>query len=421
MGKTSFSSTFSFDADDFLNRDANGNILELEDPLSSNKKAHMFKPEFKNLHNFVDKTQKMEGAIIVSGSPKDYPSGVPDKTDDKVKASLAQLNSDLDEHIKTFLAYSKQLTPTRLKARPAGNVSFNPIASGNENYHVYHISFSRGYAEKYAGSEKKKKEHPEYEKGITVFIPLEKAGETRIGAASLRGTHISNTEAAINMSPDNTYRFSIPGGGAIEVSKIGDSAYTVIGNLVEYNLQNGTYDTIPINPNKVEIKSSLELDMDGHIKENVDSLISNLVHNRTKLNYIRSQIGVTAHAKPVTSKEKKVWTKAEIQALDKTQRKSMKEWGDYGAMASTRKYIDPNQAARVISFDAKTTNFDRYRSSPCYNTLGFSPLGDLKEQENRYLKCEEVYYKKRNKNIVLYLGMFLILASIVYIGIRKRK
>jgi hypothetical protein len=199
------------------------------------------------------------------------------------------------------------------------------------------------------------------------------------------------------------------------------SAYTVIGNLVEYNLQNGTYDTIPINPNKVEIKSSLELDMDGHIKENVDSLISNLVHNRTKLNYIRSQIGVTAHAKPVTSKEKKVWTKAEIQALDKTQRKSMKEWGDYGAMASTRKYIDPNQAARVISFDAKATNFDRYRSSPCYNTLGFSPLGDLKEQENRYLKCEEVYYKKRNKNIVLYLGMFLILASIVYIGIRKRK
>ncbi len=120
-------------------------------------------------------------------------------------------------------------------------------------------------------------------------------------------------------------------------------------------------------------------------------------------------------------KKKKVWTEAEIQALDKRQRKSMKEWGEYGAMASVKSYIDPNQAARTFSFDPKATNFDRYKSSPCYNTLGFSPLGDLKEQENRYLKCEEVYYKKRNKNIVLYLGLFLILAFIVYVGIRKTK
>ena len=116
-----------------------------------------------------------------------------------------------------------------------------------------------------------------------------------------------------------------------------------------------------------------------------------------------------------------MWTEAEIIALDKYQKKRNKEWGEHGAMEAAKSYIDPNQAARVISFDSKATNFDRYKNSPCYNTLGFSPLGDLKEQENRYLKCEEVYYRKRNKNIVLYVGMFLILASIVYFGIRKRK
>ena len=380
-GKTSFSSTFSFDSDDFLNRDEENNIVEVEDASSTDKKTSMFKPEFANLYNLVRKTTSMEGAIIVSGAPSDYPSGVPEKTDDKVNASLAQLNTDLDEHIKTFFAHSKQLTPTRLKARAAGNVSFNPIASGNENYHVYHISFSRGYAEKYAGSEKKKKEHPEYEKGITIFVPLAKAGETRIGAASLRGSNISNTEAVINMRPDHTYRFNIPGGGNLAACIEGDSVYTVTGYIVIYNLQNGNYDTLRINTEKYFVRSSLELDIDGHIKENVDSLISNVVHNRTKLNYNRSQNGDTPHAKPVTSKEKKVWTNAEIQALDMRQRMSMKEWGDNRAMASIRKYIDPNHAARVFSFDAVASNFERYKSSPCYNTLGFSPLGDLKELE----------------------------------------
>ena len=291
--KTSFSSSFSFDSDDFLNRDANGNILKLEDPGSKSKTPNIYKPVFKNLYNLVDRAKSMEGAIIVSGSPEDYTDGVPDETDEKAKGTLNQFNVDLDEHIKTFFAHSKKLTPTKLKGRPAGNVSFQPIASGNENYQAYHITFATGYAEKHAGSEKKKKEHPEYAKGITIFVPKEKAGEIRIGAASLRGSTISNTEAAINMSPDNTYRFSIPNGGMIEASKIGDSVYTITGNLVEYNLQNGKYDTVPLNPKKYEIGSSLMLDMDGHIKRNVDTIIMNLIQNRMLSKGHKAQQGVT--------------------------------------------------------------------------------------------------------------------------------
>lgn len=292
-GKTSLSLSFNFDADDFLNRDDKGNIRLLEDPGSKDKKATIVKSEFKHLHNFVDKAQKIEGAIIVSGAPTDYSDGVPDETDEVVKASLAQLNTDLDEHLKTFWAHSKKLTPTKLKGRPAGKLDFQPIASGNENYQAYHITFAPGYAEKYAGSEKKQKEHPEYKKGITVFIPKEKAGETRIGAASLRGTNISNIEAAINMSPDNTYRFSIPGGGNIEASKIGDSTYTIGGYNVAYNLQNGKYDTFPINAQKFEIGSSLALDMDGHMKRLADTLIITKVNNIIKANHHKSKQGVT--------------------------------------------------------------------------------------------------------------------------------
>lgn len=291
--KTSLSSSFSFDADDFLNRDDKGNVIETEDAGSTDKKVSMFRPEFANLYNLVKKTKDMEGAIIVSGAPADYPGGIPSKTDDKVKATLGQFNTDLKNHIATFLTHSKKLTPTKLKGRPAGNLDFQPIASGNENYQAYHITFAAGYAEKYAGSEKKQKEHPEYQKGVTIFVPKEKAGETRIGAASLRGTHISNTEAAINMSADNSYRFSIPGGGSIEASKIGDSVYTITGNTVIYNLQNGKYDTVPINSQKYEIGSSVALDMDGHIKRNVDTIIMNKVNNVIKSNYHKSKQGVT--------------------------------------------------------------------------------------------------------------------------------
>jgi hypothetical protein len=120
-------------------------------------------------------------------------------------------------------------------------------------------------------------------------------------------------------------------------------------------------------------------------------------------------------------KKKKVWTWAEIQALDKRQKKRNKEWAENGAMESVKSYINPAHAARVFSFDSKATNFDRYKNSPCYNKLGFSPFGDLKEQEKRYLNCEEVYYKKRNKNLLIYSGLFLLLASIVYIGIKRRQ
>lgn len=291
--KSSLSSSFSFDSDDFLNRDDKGNVVETEDAGSTDKKSSMFKPEFANLFNLVRKTKDMEGAIIVSGAPTDYASGVPDKTDDNVKATLGQFNTDLKNHIATFLTHSKKLTPTKLKGRPAGNLDFQPIASGNENYQAYYIKFADGYANKYAESEKKKKEHPEYFKGITIFVPKEKAGETRIGAASLRGSHISNTEAAINMSADNTCRFSIPGGGSIEASKIGDSVYTIGGYHVEYNLNNGKYDTVPINSQKFEVGASMTLDMDGHFKRLADSLIVNKVQNVTLSNGHKAQRGVT--------------------------------------------------------------------------------------------------------------------------------
>ena len=84
-------------------------------------------------------------------------------------------------------------------------------------------------------------------------------------------------------------------------------------------------------------------------------------------------------------KKKKVYTEAEIVALENQQKKSTKEWAEYGLMASTRKYVDPNQAARVVSFDAKATRLDRYLGygTETFNKVGFNPFADNEEIFNK--------------------------------------
>ena len=63
----------------------------------------------------------------------------------------------------------------------------------------------------------------------------------------------------------------------------------------------------------------------------------------------------------------------------------MKEWGDYGAMASVSSYVDANQAARVISFDSKKTRLDRYLGygTETFNKVGFSPFANNEEVFNK--------------------------------------
>ena len=100
-------------------------------------------------------------------------------------------------------------------------------------------------------------------------------------------------------------------------------------------------------------------------------------------------------------KKKKVYTDAEIEALDKRQRKSMKEWGEYGSMASAKSYIDPNQAARVISFDSKATRLDRYLGygTETFNKVGFSPFASNEEVFNKNTSIWQDY-KRMSGNAV---------------------
>jgi hypothetical protein len=83
--------------------------------------------------------------------------------------------------------------------------------------------------------------------------------------------------------------------------------------------------------------------------------------------------------------KKKVYTEADIVALENQQRKSTKEWAEYGSMMATKKYVDPNQAARKISFDSKKTRLDRYLGygTETFNKVGFSPFANNEEVFNK--------------------------------------
>ncbi len=80
---------------------------------------------------------------------------------------------------------------------------------------------------------------------------------------------------------------------------------------------------------------------------------------------------------------------------------------------------NPFQAARVVEFDAKATNYERYRTSPCFNTLGFSPFMDSVKQASNYSECEKAYYAKYRNKILLYGLIILAIAIIVFVGTRK--
>ena len=83
--------------------------------------------------------------------------------------------------------------------------------------------------------------------------------------------------------------------------------------------------------------------------------------------------------------KKKVLNSQELQALSQKQKKRNKEWAEYGAMASVASYVDPAQAARVISFDSKATRLDRYLGygTETFNKVGFSPFANNEEVFNK--------------------------------------
>lgn len=114
-------------------------------------------------------------------------------------------------------------------------------------------------------------------------------------------------------------------------------------------------------------------------------------------------------------------TRAELIASYKKRRKELEDFGKEGILKLQESSRDPIQKARVIEFDAKKSNIERFSKSPCWKKLGYNLYESYDIQDARYKACESKYYKDRTQKVLTY---FLILVMIIVISlllIKERK
>ena len=87
----------------------------------------------------------------------------------------------------------------------------------------------------------------------------------------------------------------------------------------------------------------------------------------------------------------------------------------------TNSYPVNNQNAQVYGFDAKSTNFERFKSSPCYDEIGFSPIWDTDVLEQRYSECEKKNNINTTKKVLFGLAFILIIVAVIYFSLRKKR
>lgn len=91
------------------------------------------------------------------------------------------------------------------------------------------------------------------------------------------------------------------------------------------------------------------------------------------------------------------------------------------ARDAMRSNQDNNEYAKIQSFDAEATNFERFENSPCYDKIGFNPTWDTSELEQQYKECENEYYFKKTMNIV-YITLFIVIVGVViFFSLSKEK
>jgi hypothetical protein len=235
---------FRFDVDNFTTIDDQGNESVSEEMTYT---VDLLKNVMDNPKVFFAK-----GAIGVDGK---LPSGSDVKSKELVKA--------LYEDLQTTL-YNVDRRKGSNK-RPAGSITFSPVAGGDENFHAYNIKLPSSYFDNYIGS----KENPGIMRdqkdiisnGVTIYVPVEESKKIKIGQQSIKGTTISAVEGMIGLSADNSFSRQIDDAMDYKISldkKTGQ--YQVTGNAVAYNPGTGKMDTIPLN--KLGIKSNWDMTVD---------------------------------------------------------------------------------------------------------------------------------------------------------------
>jgi hypothetical protein len=251
--------------------------------------------------DFVSKLRDTEGLMFSKGAPSGEASGVdPD---------AAKLFRRLYDDIRNTL-YDKSRKPND-KGRPFGEITMQPVALGDAQYHAYHVKMRPEYFKKYMGT----KGEPGYartgevddngelmdaavsgkipEEGYTVYVPIESSKKTNIGARSLKGTSISYVEGNLALNPKGEYNINIPNGMNVTIKRNANQGYYMVsGNAVAYNPNTAKYDTVPLNALNIKSQYGLDADLDQLARFIRKQGISNFKLNHSQVSADKQLRGV---------------------------------------------------------------------------------------------------------------------------------
>jgi hypothetical protein len=246
----------SFDVDNFYDYDAN-----------------QVMPEMKYTIDFLKKVNENQEGVFFRTGDLNTNTSIPTGSDVEAKKVFSQIFTDLRSNTT-----NPNQSRTGAQSRLHGSLVFQPMASGDENYHVYHLKVHPAYLKQYKAGESdvdnEEKEVTEgfgliskdsklVNNGITVFVPIEQAQKMgiEISKQSLKGTKISPVEGQISLSGDNSMTRTIPNGGTYKIAlDKKTNQYFVSGNFVVYNPSTAKMDTTTIN--ELGIKSNWDMSTD---------------------------------------------------------------------------------------------------------------------------------------------------------------
>jgi cell division protein FtsL len=80
-----------------------------------------------------------------------------------------------------------------------------------------------------------------------------------------------------------------------------------------------------------------------------------------------------------------------------------------------------NDQVKSYTYDAKATNFERFKNSPCYDKIGFDPTSDMTSLEQQYSECENKQITKIILKSIYILIFFILLGVVFFFSLSKEK
>lgn len=77
-------------------------------------------------------------------------------------------------------------------------------------------------------------------------------------------------------------------------------------------------------------------------------------------------------------------------------------------------------ASQVYTFDAEAMNYERFKNSPCFEKLGFSPMWDMKDLEQRYNECEGEHNLKKGTGYFFLIMFGTVIVVVIYLSNSKK-